>query len=165
MVAQKFSSCYSQSPLLRILPSPPPPPPSKSGLKLVCNVYGNKNSQDYARKPQRNCTFMNSTSGPDYCQFSPAGLRRSWFSKLPVQYFSKYLSRWPSLCFFFICDSTMDTPSRSVYFSYRISSISQLYVYEKNVQDTARTEYVLKNGALGCFRCTLYNLVENSTNI
>jgi hypothetical protein len=46
-------------------------PLSKSGLKLVCNVnivYGNlrsKNSQDYAQKPQRNCTFMNVTSGID----------------------------------------------------------------------------------------------------
>ncbi len=41
---------------------------SKSGLKLVCKVnivYGNlksENSQDYAQKPQRNCTFMNSAS-------------------------------------------------------------------------------------------------------
>ncbi len=41
----------------------------KSGLKLVCNVnivYRNlmsENSQDYAQKPQRNCTFMNSPSG------------------------------------------------------------------------------------------------------
>jgi hypothetical protein len=48
---------------------PPPPPLSKSGLKLFCNVnivYGNlmsENSQDYAHKPQRNCTFMNSASG------------------------------------------------------------------------------------------------------
>ncbi len=46
-----------------------PPPPSISGLKLVCNlniVYGNlksESSQDYAQKPQRNCTFMNSASG------------------------------------------------------------------------------------------------------
>jgi hypothetical protein len=37
-------------------------------LKLVCNVnivYGNlksENSQDYAQKPQRNCTFWNSAS-------------------------------------------------------------------------------------------------------
>ncbi len=40
-----------------------------SPLKLVCYVnivYGNlksENSQDYAHKPQRNCTFMNSASG------------------------------------------------------------------------------------------------------
>jgi hypothetical protein len=46
----------------------PPPPPSKSGLKLVCkvnNVYGNlksESSQDYIKKPQRNCTFMNLAS-------------------------------------------------------------------------------------------------------
>jgi hypothetical protein len=49
-------------------PPPPPPPhsPSKSGWKLVCNVNiinrnpKYENSQDYAQKPQRNCTFMNS---------------------------------------------------------------------------------------------------------
>ncbi len=46
----------------------PPPSPSKRGLKLVCNVnivYGNlksENSQDYAQKPQRNCTSMNLAS-------------------------------------------------------------------------------------------------------
>jgi hypothetical protein len=45
------------------------PPMSKSGLKLVCNiniVHGNlksANSQDYAQKPQQNCTFINSASG------------------------------------------------------------------------------------------------------
>ncbi len=49
---------------------PPPSPLSKSGLKLVCKVnivYGNlrsDNFQDYAQKPQRNCTFMNSASVP-----------------------------------------------------------------------------------------------------
>ncbi len=40
-------------------------PLSKSGLKLAYNVSGNlksENSQDYAQKPQRNCTFMNSAS-------------------------------------------------------------------------------------------------------
>jgi hypothetical protein len=47
----------------------PHPPWSKSGLKLVCNVnigYGNhksENSDNYAQKPQRNCTFLNSASG------------------------------------------------------------------------------------------------------
>ncbi len=40
----------------------PPPHLEKSGLKLACNVHivcGNlksENSQDYAQKPQRNCT-------------------------------------------------------------------------------------------------------------
>jgi len=44
-------------------------PPSKNGLKLVCNVnivYRNlksENSQDYAKKSQRNCKFMSSASG------------------------------------------------------------------------------------------------------
>ncbi len=48
--------------------SPPPLPLSKSGL-LVCNtkiVHGNlksENSQEYAQKPQRNCTLKNSASG------------------------------------------------------------------------------------------------------
>jgi hypothetical protein len=38
-------------------------------LKLVCNVnivYGNlksENSQDYAQKPQQDCTFLNSGIG------------------------------------------------------------------------------------------------------
>jgi hypothetical protein len=50
--------------------SPPAPPPrEQKWVKTVCNlniVYGNfksDNSQDYAQKPQRNCTFMNSASG------------------------------------------------------------------------------------------------------
>jgi hypothetical protein len=49
--------------------SPPPPSPIKSGLKLVCNAnieYGNLKSEnypEYAQKPQRHCTFMNSASG------------------------------------------------------------------------------------------------------
>jgi hypothetical protein len=44
------------------------PPLGKSGLKMICHVnivYGNlksDNSQDYAQKPQRNCTFMNAAS-------------------------------------------------------------------------------------------------------
>ncbi len=53
---KSFPPCYSQSPLL-------------TGFETVCNVnivYVNlksENSQDYAQKPQRNCTFMNSASG------------------------------------------------------------------------------------------------------
>jgi hypothetical protein len=60
-----FPPCYLQLPLLTNFT---PPSPSKSGLKKVCivnNVYGNlksENSQDYARKPQGNWTFMNSAS-------------------------------------------------------------------------------------------------------
>jgi hypothetical protein len=44
-------------------------PMSKSGLKLVCNVnivsenFRSENSQDCAKKPQQNCTFMNLASG------------------------------------------------------------------------------------------------------
>ncbi len=53
--------------------------PSKSGLKLIGNVnivYGNlksENSRDYAQKPQRNCTFMNSAS--DYATQRAGGGR------------------------------------------------------------------------------------------
>jgi hypothetical protein len=39
----------------------------KTGLYTVNIVYGNfksENSQGYAQKRQRNCTFMNSASGP-----------------------------------------------------------------------------------------------------
>jgi hypothetical protein len=76
-----FPYCYSQSPPLTNStnlrappPSPAPPPPSKKGLEMVCNVniaYGNlksENSDDYAQKPQRSCTFMNSASvhAPSY---------------------------------------------------------------------------------------------------
>ncbi len=62
-----FPPCYSQSSLLKDFT--PSHPLSISGLKLVCNVnFVHKNpksdhSQDYAQKPQRNYTFMNSTSG------------------------------------------------------------------------------------------------------
>ncbi len=64
---KKFSQSYSQSPLLTDF-TPPPPPLINSGLKLVCIVnivYGSlksENSQDYAQKSQRNCTFINSAS-------------------------------------------------------------------------------------------------------
>ncbi len=57
----------------RILPLPHL---SKSGLKLVCTVniaYGHlnsENSQDYAQKPQQNCTYMNSASGHCYTTLS-----------------------------------------------------------------------------------------------
>ncbi len=65
---ESFPPCESQSPLLTDF-TPPTPFLSKSGFKLVCNVnivYGNlksENSQDYAQKPQRNCTLWNSASG------------------------------------------------------------------------------------------------------
>ncbi len=69
---QSFPPCYSQSPLLtNFYTYPPPLPPTPtSSLKLVCDVnivYGNlksENSQDYAQKPQRNCTFMDPYSSP-----------------------------------------------------------------------------------------------------
>ncbi len=60
--------CYSQSPLLTEF-SPPPSLEKKwfeTGLYNNVNiVYANlksENSQDYAQKPQRNCTFTNSAS-------------------------------------------------------------------------------------------------------
>ncbi len=53
-------------------------------LKLVCDVnivYGNlksENSQDYAQKPQRNCTFMNLASvQPERGKGHPKALLRS----------------------------------------------------------------------------------------
>ncbi len=60
-----FPPCYSQSPLQTDFTLPCL---EKSGLKLVCNVnilhriLNSDNSQDYAQKPQGNCTFMNSAS-------------------------------------------------------------------------------------------------------
>ncbi len=70
---RSFTLSYSQSPLLKDFtpPLPPPSPPSKRALKLVSNVnivYGNLKSeisQDYAQKPQQNCTLMNLASAFD----------------------------------------------------------------------------------------------------
>jgi hypothetical protein len=61
---KRFPPCYSQSTLLTDFT----PSPDQKGFKTVCNVnivYGNlksENFQDYAQKPQRNCTFINSAS-------------------------------------------------------------------------------------------------------
>ncbi len=66
-------------------------PLSKSSLKLVCSVniiYRNltsANSQDYAQKPQRNCTFMNSASGKDNLEI----MLKSWI--LETKFKCKYL--------------------------------------------------------------------------
>ncbi len=55
---------------LHVLTDSPLPPFNKSGLKMVCSVdtvYGilkSENYQDYAQKTRRNCTFINSASGP-----------------------------------------------------------------------------------------------------
>jgi hypothetical protein len=61
---QSFPPRYSQSPPLTDFN---PPPLSLSKSELVCNVNivyretsSSENSQDYARKPQRHCTFKNS---------------------------------------------------------------------------------------------------------
>jgi hypothetical protein len=57
---QSFPPCYSQSPLL---------PLEQKWVETVFNVnivngnHKSDNSQDYAQKPQRNCTFMNLASG------------------------------------------------------------------------------------------------------
>ncbi len=59
---------------------PPPAPLSKSSLKLVCNVnivyriLKSENSQDYARISQRNCTFMNSSSGHQLMEAGGGGV-------------------------------------------------------------------------------------------
>ncbi len=70
---KSFPPCYSESPLLMdLFLSPPPLPLSKSGLKLVCIVnivngnFKSENSQDYAQKSHRKCTFMNSASHTFY---------------------------------------------------------------------------------------------------
>jgi hypothetical protein len=90
--------CYLQSPLLRIFF----PLLRKIGLKLVCNVnivHGNlksENSQDYAQKPQRNCTFMSSASGVKVFCLRPVerydvvpSLIQSQNNALFLQFFSK----------------------------------------------------------------------------
>ncbi len=59
-VFRAFPPCHSQLPTTYGFYSPFL---EQNGLKLVCNaniVYGNhksENSQDYAKKPQRHCTF------------------------------------------------------------------------------------------------------------
>ncbi len=56
---------YSQSPLLTDFTTPPPPQQKWFEIGLQCKQENRKfeNSQDYAQKPQRNFTFMNSESG------------------------------------------------------------------------------------------------------
>ncbi len=57
-----------QSPLLTDFNPPPPPPWLKVFWNWFCNVsfvfwnLKSENSQDYAQKPQQNCTFMNLAS-------------------------------------------------------------------------------------------------------
>jgi hypothetical protein len=71
---------------------------SKSGLKLICNVnivYGklkSKISQDYAQKPKRNCTFMNSATGQAFNLFPLCWLTYSRKFFLCV-FFRRYLSQ------------------------------------------------------------------------
>ena len=83
-----------------------PFPLSKSGLKLVCNVnivYGNlksENSQDYAQKPQWNCTFINTASGPVQSTLIQATARTSKYSHSPpINY--KFLV-WRTISLFFL---------------------------------------------------------------
>ncbi len=63
---KSFRPCYSQPPLPPFFTPPPPPPQQEwfeTGLYFVNIVPGkSENYQDYAQKPQRNCTFMNSIS-------------------------------------------------------------------------------------------------------
>ncbi len=63
---KSFPPCWSQSPRLTDF-TPHPPPPRKSGLKKHCiRNLKSENSQEYAQKPQWNCTFMNLASGFKY---------------------------------------------------------------------------------------------------
>jgi hypothetical protein len=48
------------------------PYPLPSGLRNPIRNLKSENSQDYARKPYRNCTFMNSASGQNW--FGKAGM-------------------------------------------------------------------------------------------
>ncbi len=104
---KSFSPCYSQSPLLTEFY--PPPPPSKSGLKLVCCnvnfVYGNlksENFQDFAQKPQQNCTFMNLASWAKLYLY----LRLISFAKFTVCFPERFLlfhSFWRATKYFSTC--------------------------------------------------------------
>jgi hypothetical protein len=78
--------------LLIDLTPPPLPPLSKSGLKLFCNVnnvYGNL-TQEYAQKPQRNYTFMNSASALErrYVTSVNPGCGQHQFLPVPLDYSS-----------------------------------------------------------------------------
>ncbi len=42
------------------------PYPFPDGLRNPYRNLKSENSQDYAQKPQQNCTFMNSASGPSH---------------------------------------------------------------------------------------------------
>ncbi len=69
---RNWNKSHMRFPPFHTQSSPPtsfsPHSPWEYGLKLVCDVkimYRNlksENSQDYAQKPQRNCTLMNSAS-------------------------------------------------------------------------------------------------------
>jgi hypothetical protein len=76
---KSFPPCYSQPPH----DFSPPPPLIKSGLKLICNVQTvnanlkSENSQEFSKKPQRNCTFMNSASVKHAPKWTPPSLSYS----------------------------------------------------------------------------------------
>jgi hypothetical protein len=61
---KSFPPCYSQSLLLTDFT--PPPLEQVCNVKIVCGNLKSENSQDYAQKLQRNCTFMNSASVKEY---------------------------------------------------------------------------------------------------
>ncbi len=61
---KSFFHCCSQSPLLRDFnPSPPPPRTKVVWNWLYMETSGLKTRKIMPRKPQRNCTLMNSASG------------------------------------------------------------------------------------------------------
>ncbi len=60
--------------------------PLSYSLRNPCRILKSENSQDYAQKPQRNCTFMNSASGPRTYGYASSpkkeGITRKYISNL-----------------------------------------------------------------------------------
>ncbi len=111
-----------------------PPPPL---IKLVCNLKnGNlkpENSQDYAQKTQKNCTFMNSASGEIY--FSSPGERKGWDSR-PVE-----LADWFVAQFYLIPGSLLDRflntflqRKRRVISRFQVSSLTIYFIFLYKIQ-------------------------------
>jgi len=99
---KNFPFCYSQSALLTDLP--PPPLEQKwfeTGLQCKHRVrkLKSENCQNYAQKPQRNCTFMNSASVLSLTLFGVTHksiLRKMYFTFLKQKNVLKSYTKWSS---------------------------------------------------------------------